>query len=72
MLPLSTADTGYGVFKTACDPYQTLRNTRAIKPMVTAVWKYSFFHSFFKVAVKLCFSMVQTLLRQLYSTIKAF
>src|SRR4030042_1559653 len=51
MLPLSTANRGYCVFSTNCDPNQNPATTRRISPITTAVWKYSFFQSFLSVAV---------------------
>jgi hypothetical protein len=52
MLPLTTASAGYGVFRIACEPYQKPKTAKAIKPITATVCTYSFFQSFFKVAVK--------------------
>jgi hypothetical protein len=52
MLPLNTANAGYCVLSAICTPYQNPKTASAIKPSITAVWKYSFFQSFLRVAVK--------------------
>ena len=51
MLPLTTTRTGVDVFRTSCEPYQKPRTIRMIKRMAMAVWMYSFFQSFLRVAV---------------------
>jgi hypothetical protein len=62
MLPLGTTAIGTDVPRIICGPYQKDKTTRRIRAMMMAVWKYSFFHSFLMVAVKVWLPLVSGML----------
>jgi len=51
MLPEGTTTTGFWVFRASVEPNQKPKNMRMIKPMIVAVWMYSFFQSFLSAVV---------------------
>ena len=51
MLPEGTTTTGLCVFRARVEPYQKPKNMRMIRPMIVAVWMYSFFQSFLSTAI---------------------
>jgi hypothetical protein len=45
MLVETTANAGYCVFSTCCEPYQKPKTITTINTIIKTVWKYSFFHN---------------------------
>ena len=50
MLPEGTTTMGFGLFRARVEPYQKPKKMSMIRPMIVAVWTYSFFQSLLNVA----------------------
>lgn len=66
MLPEGTTTIGFGLFKVNVAPNHKPKNISTIKPMIVAVWMYSFFQSFLSFAVNELAPIVLLWLRVLY------